>query len=56
MIVERSEFKGKPVLIIKRSQDEKFPLAFGITKAKMILESIEEIRKFVEDNEKASKV
>lgn len=54
MIVERSEFKGKPVLIIKRSEDEKFPFSFGLTKARMILENIEEIKKFVEENEKAA--
>ncbi len=54
MIVERAEFKGRPVLILKRSEDEKFPFAFGLTKAKMILESIEEIKKFVKENDKAS--
>lgn len=54
MIVERSEYKGKPILVIKRSEDEKFPFSFGLAKAKMVLESLEEIRKFVADNEKAS--
>lgn len=54
MIFERSEYKGKPLLVIKRSEDEKFPFSFGMAKAKMILESIDEIKKFVEENEKAS--
>lgn len=54
MIVERSEFKGRPMLILKRSEDEKFPFSFGVAKAKMILEHLEEIRKFVEENEKSS--
>lgn len=49
MIVERSEFKGRPLLVIKRSEDDKFPFSFGLTKAKMILECIEEIKKFVEE-------
>jgi hypothetical protein len=53
MIAERSEFKGKPMLILKRSEDEKFPFSFGVTKAKMILEHIEEIKKFVAENDKA---
>ena len=54
MIVERSEYKGKPILVIKRSEDERFPFSFGMAKARMILESIEEIKKFVADNEKTS--
>lgn len=51
-MVERSEYKGKPVLIIRRSEDDKYPFSFGLTKAKMILENLEEIRRFVEDNSK----
>jgi len=54
MIFERTEYKGKPVLILKRSEDEKFPFSFGLAKAKMLLESIEEIKKFVAENEKAA--
>ncbi len=49
-MIERSEFKGKPMLIIKRSEDDKYPFSFGISKAKLILENIEEIKKFVEEN------
>lgn len=54
MLYERSEFKGKPMLVIKRSEDEKFPFSFGMAKAKMILESIEEIRRFVKDNDQSA--
>ena len=50
-MVERSEFKGKPVLVIKRTEDDQFPFSFGITKAKLILENIEEIKKFVSETE-----
>ena len=49
-IVERGEYKGKPLLIMKRSEDDKYPFSFGISKAKLILENIEEIKKFVEEN------
>ena len=52
MLFERSEYKGKPVLVIKRNEEEKFPFSFGLAKAKMILDSIEEIRKFVAENDK----
>lgn len=49
-IVERSEFKGSKVLIIKESEDSKFPFTFGLKKAKLILESIEDIQAFVDEN------
>ncbi len=51
-MIERSEFKGKPVLIIKRDENDKYPFAFGLSKARMILDNIEEIKRFVEDNTK----
>ncbi len=51
-MIERSEFKGKPVLIIKRDENDKYPFAFGLNKAKMILDNLEEIKRFVEENHK----
>jgi len=52
-MIERSEFKGKPVLILRRDPEDKFPFSFGITKAKLILENLEDIKKFVQDNSTA---
>lgn len=52
MIVERSEYKGKPVMILKRTDDDKFPFTFGLTKARIIVEAIESIREFVAENER----
>ncbi len=49
-MIERSEFKGKPLLVIKRNEEDKYPFSFGLSKAKLILENIEEIKKFVEEN------
>jgi hypothetical protein len=49
MIVERSEYKGRPILVLKRSEDDKFPFSFGLAKAQMILENLNEIKKFVAD-------
>jgi hypothetical protein len=51
-MVEKSEYKGKPVLIIRRSAEDKYPFSFGLNKAKLILENLEEIRQFVEENSK----
>jgi len=53
MIVERSEFKGRPMLVIRNSEDDKFPFSFGLSKAKKILDNIEEIKKFVAENDKS---
>ena len=50
-MVERSEFKGKPMLVIKRDEEDKYPFSFGLAKAKLIVENIEEIKKFVEENQ-----
>ena len=55
MLVERSEYKGNPLLILKRDENDKYPFSFGITKAKLILESFAEIKKFVEENDKPPK-
>ena len=49
-IVERGEYKGKPLIILKRNEEDRFPFSFGITKAKLILENIEAIKKFVEES------
>ncbi len=52
-IVERSEYKGKPMLVLKRDEEDKYPFSFGMSKAKLIVENIEEIKKFVSENNKA---
>jgi hypothetical protein len=49
-MVERSEYNGKPIIILRRSEEDKFPFSFGLAKARMILENIKEIEKFVADN------
>jgi hypothetical protein len=49
-MVERSEFKGKPVLILKRNEEDKYPFSFGISKARLIMENLDEIKKFVDEN------
>jgi hypothetical protein len=51
-MIERGEYKGKPLIVIKRNEEDKYPFSFGISKARMILENIEEIKKFVEENSK----
>jgi hypothetical protein len=50
--VSESEYKGKPMLVIKAMPEDKFPFQFGLKKAKLILENIEAIKKFVEKHDK----
>ena len=47
MPVEHGEYSGKPILILRRSEEDKYPFSFGLSKAKLILENIEEIKNFV---------
>ena len=52
-IVTESEFKGNAMLVIKNNEDDQFPFQFGVKKAKMVLENIEEIKKFVAKHDKS---
>lgn len=48
--VSESEYKGNPMLVIRSTPEDKFPFQFGVKKARLILENIEAIKKFVEKN------
>lgn len=47
-IVSESEFKGNPMIVIKNDEEDKYPFQFGVKKAKLVLENIESIKKFIE--------
>jgi len=51
MLIEESEYMGKPMLILKNDEKDRFPFSFGLAKAKKIVEAIEDIRKFVAKND-----
>jgi hypothetical protein len=44
------EFKGNKILVL--NPGSKFPFSFGLGKAKLILEHIDAIRKFVQEYDK----
>ncbi len=46
------EFKGNPVINLKRSEDDRYGFSFGLSKAKLLLEHIEDVRKFVAEHDK----
>ncbi|MFH1364545.1 MAG: hypothetical protein ABIH52_02715 [Candidatus Aenigmatarchaeota archaeon] len=51
MPVVFGEFKGHKTISLTRGEDDKYPFTFGLAKAKLVLEYVEDIKKFVEENE-----
>ncbi|MCX8200290.1 MAG: hypothetical protein N3G76_02360 [Candidatus Micrarchaeota archaeon] len=48
-IVEYSEYKGNKLIILKRSETDKYPFSFGKGKARLIVENFDAIKKFAEE-------
>ena len=47
--VEYREYKGNKVIVLKRDENDRFPFSFGKSKAKLIVDNFEEIKKFAEE-------
>jgi len=54
MVVKFGEFKGHKTISLSRGDDDKYPFTFGIAKARLVLEHLEDIKKFIEENDQAS--
>jgi hypothetical protein len=56
-VVEESEYKGNPMIVLRRSAEDRYPFQFGLSKAKLVLDSVEEIKAWVakQEAEKAAK-
>jgi len=52
MVVEYEEFNGNPVIVLKRDENDMYPFRFGVKKAQLILDNMDEIKKFVNKNTK----
>jgi len=50
MVSEISEYKGHKMIVLKEREDSEYPFSFGLKKAKLILEHITDIERFVEEN------
>jgi hypothetical protein len=48
-MIEYGEFKGNKLIKLKRSEEDTFPFSFGRSKAKLIVENFEAIKKFAEE-------
>ena len=49
------EFKGNMVITLKQGEDDPYGFTFGLTKARLVLEHIEDIKKFYEENKDKKK-
>jgi hypothetical protein len=50
-VVTESEFKGNAMIVLKRSEEDRFPFQFGLSKAKLMLEAVDQIRAWVAKQE-----
>jgi hypothetical protein len=51
-VVEESDFKGNAMIVLKRSPEDRYPFQFGLSKAKLVVDAIEDIKAWVEKQEK----
>lgn len=42
-----SEYKGNPIISLPLGNSDRYPFSFGYTKAKAIMEYLEDIKKFI---------
>ena len=49
MVVEFDEFKGNKMIVLKRTEDDRFPFKFGRNKAKLLIENYDAVKKFAEE-------
>lgn len=50
--VEVTEYKGHPVLNLPMGNGGRYSFSFGLSKAKTVLAYLEDVRKFVEANDR----
>ncbi len=52
MSAEEDNYNGNPVIVLKRDETDTYPFRFGVRKAELVIENIEEIKKFVKKHTK----
>jgi len=53
-VVSEAEYEGNPILILKNSEEDKYPFRFGLKKARLMLEHVEDIKEFVKKHSEES--
>jgi hypothetical protein len=51
MPVEYGEFKGNKIITLKRDENDSYPFSFGKGKARLIVENLDAIKEFAEEEE-----
>ena len=46
---EYGEFKGNKIIKLMRNPDDKYPFIFGKAKAKLIIENLEAVKQFAQE-------
>ena len=49
--MQESEFKGNPMIVLKRNDEDRYPFQFGYSKARLIVDAFEEIKAWVAKQE-----
>lgn len=50
-VVGFSTYKDNPMIVLKRSEEDRFPFQFGLSKAKLIVDAFPEIKAWVDKEE-----
>lgn len=50
-VVSFDEYKGRAMMVIANGPEDRFPFKFGLKKAKLAVEHIEDIKKWVAEQE-----
>lgn len=51
MVAVLTEYKGNQLIELKQDDNDKYSFKFGVRKAKLVLEHIQQIQEFVVNNE-----
>ena len=51
MVAKVTEFKGHKVITLMNSEEDKYPFTFGVAKAKLIIDNLDEIKRFIDENQ-----
>ena len=51
-LVSETTYKGKPVLVLKRTPEDKYPFSMGLGKCRLAAENIQVIENFIKKYDK----
>lgn len=52
-VVTEAEFKGNAMIVLKRNEEDRYPFQFGLSKARLVVDAMAEIKAWVEKQEAA---